>query len=343
MKFILLHVVKAYISLGMFFYFKKITVYHAERVPKKQPVLILSNHQNGLIDPLIIAITCGRFFYFLTRAKVFKKSLLAKIFNALQMIPVYRLQDGWGSISNNNAIFESCTKLLHEDDAIVIFPEGNHNLKRAVRPLSKGFTRVVLDTLEKYPATDLQLVPVGVNYQDALKFPDSVSIYYGEPIAAQNYYSGEKKQDVVPLKLKIQSEISELTTHIPAEHYDETLDKLVALNADFLNPMAVNYSIKNNLKDCPEKPKEHFLFIKKVFRFLLICSFIMPYVVWKFYARPKITELEFLATFRFALTIVLGPFWLLLISLILFAFFGVWVALIYVVTSLIIALLAIKL
>jgi 1-acyl-sn-glycerol-3-phosphate acyltransferase len=71
---------------------------------------------------------------------VFKKPLVAKILDSLQMLPVYRIRDGWGNLTNNTAVFERCSKLLKTGECIVIFPEGNHNLKRTVRPLSKRFT-----------------------------------------------------------------------------------------------------------------------------------------------------------------------------------------------------------
>ena len=91
----------------MFFYFKRIHVHNVENVPKDKPVLLLANHQNALLDALLIATKCGRFSYFLTRAAVFKKSFIGKILKSLQMLPVYRVRDGWSTISNNNAIFES--------------------------------------------------------------------------------------------------------------------------------------------------------------------------------------------------------------------------------------------
>ncbi|MDO6758791.1 lysophospholipid acyltransferase family protein [Tamlana sp. 2_MG-2023] len=336
-------IVRGYMNLGMFFYFKKITVYNKERVPKDKPVLILGNHQNGLIDPLLVAVRFKRFFYFLTRAGVFTKPLLAKLFHVFQMLPVYRIRDGWGNLTNNNAIFENCTKLLSRGETVVIFPEGGHDLRRTVRPLSKGFTRIVLDTLEKHPKTDLQLIPMGLNYESPLKFPDSASIYFGEPVNAKDFYTGERNKDVVQLKSRIQSELSELTANIPIDNYAETLSKLEALNVDFLKPQAVNACIKNDFKAPVTKPKDSFVAIKKFFRFLLICNFIMPYAVWKYYAQPKIKELEFVATFRFAVTIVLGPLWLLLTALVVGLFFGFYIALAYVLASLAVVLLAVKL
>ena len=80
---------------------------------------------------------------------------------------------------------------------------------------------------------DLQLLPVGVNYANAEKFPDSTSIYFGSPLVAKDYISGNKNEDVVRLKAKIQSDISQLTTDIPEEHYQETLDELERIKCRF--------------------------------------------------------------------------------------------------------------
>ncbi|WP_242521377.1 lysophospholipid acyltransferase family protein [Tamlana sp. s12] len=343
MKYIFLRAIRGYMKIGMFFYFKKITVFNKERLPKNKPTLILCNHQNGLIDPLLIAVTIDRFLHYLTRAGVFTKPFLAKLFHWFQMLPVYRIRDGWGNLTNNNAIFETCTKLISQGETVVIFPEGGHDLRRTVRPLSKGFTRIVLDTLEKYPETDLQLLPLGLNYEGILNFPDKATIHFGESIPAKSLYTGQRNQDVITLKARIQAEMSKLTTVIPIEGYQETLDKLESLKVDFLKPQAVNACIKNNFEAPVKRPKARFVWLKKLFRFLLIVNYIMPYVVWKYYAQPKIKELEFVATFRFAVTIVLGPFWLLLTAFVVGGLFGFTAALYYVVMSLVLVLVAVKL
>ena len=50
--------VKIYVRTGFAFYFKKINLVGIENIPKKRAILFVSNHQNALIDPLLIgAIT----------------------------------------------------------------------------------------------------------------------------------------------------------------------------------------------------------------------------------------------------------------------------------------------
>ena len=324
----------------MFFYFRKIKIHGIKNVSKNKPVLLLSNHQNALLDALLIATKCGRFSYFLTRAAVFKKPLVSKILISLQMLPVYRVRDGWSSISNNNAIFETCSTLLNTNEAVVIFPEGSHNLKRAVRPLSKGFTRIVFDTLEKYPETDLQLIPVGLNFEHAEKFPDSTSLFFGKPLCAKDFISENRNDDVVKLKAKIQSKIAELTTHIPSDKYKEIETTLNNLQVDYLNPKAVNNCIANHFENCETNRKPKIKNIRMFFKSLLILNLLLPYLIWKFIAEPKIDEIEFTSTFRFAIAITLVPFYLLILVILLALLLSCQIAIIYLISVLIISLLA---
>jgi len=343
LKQLWLYSVRAYIKLGLFFYFKEIKVDDVKHLPKDKPVLFLSNHHNALIDALLIAIKCGRFSYFLTRASVFKNPIVSKLLKSLNMLPVYRIRDGWNTISNNNLIFESCTDLLHQNEAVFIFPEGNHNLNRTVRPLSKGFTRIVFDTLEKYPEMDLHLIPIGLNFVNAEGFPDSVSIYFGKPIAAKPFVSDNRNESVLNLKQKIHFEISKLATHIPVEDYQETLQKLDALKVDYLNPKAVNKCIANNFESCEQKPKSKFNWLRSFLKGLLILNILPPYLIWKFVAQPKIKEIEFIATFRFAIAITLVPIYLLIICLVLASVFTSIFGLSYFILVITLSLLAVKL
>ncbi len=327
----------------MFFYFRKIKIHNIQNVPKNKPVLLLSNHQNALLDALLIATKCGRFSYFLTRASVFNKPLIAKILKSLQMLPVYRIRDGWGNLANNNAIFETCSSLLNKSASIVIFPEGNHSLKRTVRPLSKGFTRIVLETLDKNPKLDLQLLPVGLNYLHADKFPDSTSIYFGEPIEAKTYISENRNETVLNLKIKIQTEIANLTTNISKDNYDDTLKQLNKLDVDFLNPIVVNNCVASGFSDCESIKTNNLKFLKQVFKVLLVIIFILPFIVWKCFVKPKIKDIEFLSTFRFAIVVTLAPLWLISVSFVLAITFGWQLAISYILASLCITLLAVKL
>jgi 1-acyl-sn-glycerol-3-phosphate acyltransferase len=332
-----------YIRLGMFFYFKKLKVKGRYNVSKDQPILLLANHQNALLDALLIAITCGRFVYFLTRASVFKKALVSKLLKSLHMLPVYRVRDGWHTISNNNAVFDTCKSLLNKNEAVVIFPEGSHNLARRVRPLSKGFTRIVFDTLELTPELPLQLIPVGVNFQNAIAYPDRTAIYYGAPITARDFISENRNEGVIKLKSTIHAELSKLTTHIDETNYEDTIMKLNALQPDYLHPQSVNAALANDLQSEISKYKPMFKLLQQFFKGVMLVNILLPYLVWKLFVQPKIKELEFTATFRFAIAITLVPIYLLVVTVLLTVFLDLKLALIYLVSVIIVSLLSTKL
>lgn len=349
MKQLWLHTVRGYIRLGLFFYFKKIRVVNVNNVSKSEAVLFLANHQNALLDALLIATQSRRFSYFLTRASVFNNALVSKILKSLLMLPVYRVRDGWGNLTKNNSVFSMSAKLLFQQKAIVIFPEGSHHLNRTVRPLSKGFTRLVFETLERYPKTKLQLVTVGLNYKNAKKFGDSVLINYGSPLEVNHEILENKNKAVIYLKGFVFNKLCALTTHIQTEDYKNTLQKLEYLDVDFLNPEAVNQCIYTNFKNCKAKTQKKTvlkavtLCLKKLSKIVLIINLFVPYFIWKKVFEPKIKEVEFVSTFRFAIAITLVPIFMLLIMVFLALYYSLLFAILYFINVLIIALLAVKL
>ena len=258
------------------------------------------------------------------------------------MLPVYRIRDGIQTIKKNKEVFEACTELLNEKHSLVIFPEGNHNLKRTVRPLSKGFTRIVFDGLDKYPDLDLQLVPVGFNYKNPERFVDEVSLYIGEPIKAKKYKDYERNVAVVKLKAAVHQSITKLTTHIPHDHYDAILKELIANEVDFLNPQLVNESISNNFKMSGFEKKPQNSMLRQWFKGLLILNLWLPYLIWKKVIKLKIKEVEFVSTFRFTVVITLVPFYLLVLTSILSGLFGWFIATTYLLMVIILALIVVK-
>jgi len=60
-------------------------------------------------------------------------------------------------------------------------------------------------------------------------------------------------------------------------------------------------------------------------------------------AQPKIKEIEFIATFRFAIAITLVPLWLGFVAILFAVLFSGSLAIYFIVSALIIALLAVKL
>ena len=85
-------------------YFGKVQVFGQEKLPKNAGVLFSPNHQNALIDPLLLAVTLKEPIHFFTRGDIFIKPLKG-ILRRLNLLPVYRIRDGFSSLKKNQNSF----------------------------------------------------------------------------------------------------------------------------------------------------------------------------------------------------------------------------------------------
>ena len=323
MKKILYSLLQYSIRMGFFFYFKRIRRYGIKSVPWDEPLLLLPNHQNALIDPLCIAAYAPKKPYFLTRSDVFVNPVAKVFFEFLRMLPIYRIRDGRDTLVRNRAIFDRCGRLLADSQAILIFPEANHNLQRRVKPLSKGFTRILWHALEQNSRLEPKLVPVGVNYVDAAGFPDSAAFYFGTPIPVRPFDDKARRRETgQQLGAMVQEQLQHLTTHIPeAMEYDATI------KVDFLKP--------HEVRSCLEGPALPALtaqpFLRRwafaVWDTLFILANLPAVALWRGFIKPRVAEPEFLSTHRFLLGLILYPLAYLLILGFLAAGPGIWFAL----------------
>lgn len=330
MKLIWYYFLKLYINIGFSFYFKNIRLVGKENIPKKKAVLFVSNHQNALIDPLLIAVTNSRVTHFLTQAVIFKNPVVKKLLFSVNMIPIYRIRDGRNSISKNDKIFEYCYQILNKKQAVLIFAEGSHNIQHRIRPLSKGFTRIVFGTLEQYPNLEIDIIPVGVNYSNAKKYASNVSIYYGNPISVNQYRDNyDKIESINSLKNEVSDQMKKLTVHIEDSSKHDEIVKYFRED-DFLYPEKVNKKLENlsNLEPLEIEKENQFNLLNPIVKF----NSFFPLQIWK-YAYSKVKEDEYISTFRFSVGITSFPIFYLLQAWIVSVFFTSTIAYVYLFLS----------
>ena len=337
------YIMRFYLKVGLFFLHKKITVVGKENIPKKGAILFIGNHQNALIDAILIPTTTKRKIHFLTRASAFSTKLITKFLKSLNLIPVYRIRDGIGTIERNLAVFEQCFEILNNEGAVEVFAEGAHHLKRQILPLKKGFARIILGTLKKYPTLEIQIVPIGINYDSHLNFPSSVSIHYGKPILANNFINVENPDiRFMAIKNEVNSALKKLTLHIEDDaNYDEIISKLNSANVDYTNP-AETTKLMQNLKSSSTKQVTN----NKVNWLLPIhlitkLNSIFPLLIWQ-YLKSTITDIVFTNTYRFALIMTVFPLFYVVQTAIIFYFFNINYALIYFASSILFGIISSK-
>lgn len=229
-------------------FYSDITVTGRHYIPNDKPVLFVANHQNSFLDALHVVNNTRHFVHFLTRAEAFGNPVLDRFFESLNMLPVYRARDGFRTISRNRDIFADCFERLQQRDAVLVFAEASHKMVRRVRPLSKGFTRIVFGAEEKYDwQLDLQIIPVGINYADHCKSQTLVHIIFDEAMPAAEYknlYKKDERGAAQKLKVDVADRLKKLTLHIPDKNhyplYQLLLDELEPDRDMILHPQKIN-------------------------------------------------------------------------------------------------------
>ena len=319
MRPLLYNFFKALVRSGLFCYYQEIQMHGLDRVPGDRAVMLLPNHQNALLDPLLYAAFARVSKpYFLTRSDVFSNPLLKWMFEGLRMMPIYRLRDGRETLSRNQQVFETCATLFSKGAHILLFPEASHNLKRQVRPLSKGFTRILAHSFEKFPQLDIWIVPVGVNYQKAADFPDRVAFYFGEAFSTRVYWGGpEQGMDIASLRERVFQDLTKLTTHVPPDaDYMECVRQLEQGGVDLLNPDATHRFLSGEAES-KKIPSYARSFPWRIWDLLFHTLNAPVWIPWRWIARNKVWEPEFMSTFRFIYALLAMPLYYLMAGVLL--------------------------
>lgn len=232
-----------WLRLASWFYFREVRVTGLHRLPKTGPVLFAANHQNSFLDAVLIATRVDRPIHFLVRSDVFRKPWARKVLHALNMMPVFRLRDGWNTLSRNAESFSRCTEIWMHGGAVLIFPEGNHSFQRRLRPLSRGFTKPLMQTLDRCPGIDIKVVPVGLNFTAHASARSGVHVIFGEVIAVQDHCTAGGL-DANGLRNELAAAMRGLVTHIgDTDGYDSIIRTLEEKGADYMDPDTMNRRI----------------------------------------------------------------------------------------------------
>lgn len=332
--------VKLFLKISLEFYAKKIKVFGKENIPKKGAVLFAINHPNALMDPLFVTSNSSRENHFLVRADVFKKPLVKKALASLNLMPIYRIRDGRKQLSNNEEIFEKCFNILKNEETLIIFPQGGHSRDRNIKPLSKGFTRIVFGALEQNSDLEIAVIPIGITYQNSSTYPSKVCVQFGEVIDSRGIFNDNPKPKAINiLKSQVSNQLKKLTVHIPDdENYKATLQKLNNANVDFTEVDKVNKMIAEN--NFPEAVKKPINFLKPIF-YLILLNSIFPLLIWKKMSK-NIDEIEFVDTMKYGVNVISFPIFYGLQAFVIHFFLGWENAGIYFVASILLVFIFTK-
>lgn len=312
---------KAFVMINCFLFFRKLRFTGLKNIPRKGPVIFAINHQNALLDPLVIHSTGFRNPYFLTRGDIFKNKLVNKFLRGIKMLPIYRRRDGIDSIKMNEPVFESTKEILLTGGAVGIFPEGSHSLKYRIRPLKKGIARIAFKAEETADfKLNLKIVPVGIYYESHFSPKGKTYVKYGEPMQVADYqdaYIENQNQGIEKLISEVRERIKPLTLHFDdQENYDQNLitfksKRIYKKNLDkqLSSDQALVDSIEKGIPFEGKADKRNMVLSTLGYAWLIIWRIIsfIPKSIVDIIIKKKVKDPHFYATMRYAYSAFLYP------------------------------------
>jgi 1-acyl-sn-glycerol-3-phosphate acyltransferase len=181
------------------------------------PVLVVANHPNSLLDPLVVFRTAGRPTRPLAKAPLFDQLFVGGMLRVLGGLPVYRKQDDAGQMHRNEQTFDAAIAALRAGHAVQIYPEGISHSEPALVPLRTGAARIAFGAEVRSDwSLGLQLVPIGITYRQKALFRGTALAFIGEPFTIDEYREAYGRDPVAA--------VQSLTEEIAQRLQDVTLN-----------------------------------------------------------------------------------------------------------------------
>ncbi len=188
------------------------------QVPKTAPVVMVVNHTNGLCDGHFQLAVTERPVHVLAKYKLFEIPVLGWVVRNVGAIPVYRKKDGVDT-SRNTDSFRAIHEALAKGDVIAVFPEGESRATPFLRELKTGAARMALGAEEGLEwRAGVQIVPVGITYEDTERFRSRAEAWVGEPLVVHDCYAAWHHSPILAgraLTERISKAMRALTLEVP--------------------------------------------------------------------------------------------------------------------------------
>ena len=211
-------------------FFNQISIQNKQIVPNTSPIIFVANHPNFFMDPLIIGSYCPRQLYFFAKSTLFNSPLKKRILTRLNLVPVYRKIDDKENMGGNVNSFNKGYKILENNGAFLIFPEGISVGKRVLGKIKTGAARIGLEAeLKNDFALNIVIIPIGLSYSDQVRFRSNIMIRFGSPIELSKFEKEYKTNEVETVKkvtLIIEKSLNNLTNYYQTDQIEDIVQGL---------------------------------------------------------------------------------------------------------------------
>ncbi|MDF3057924.1 MAG: 2-acyl-glycerophospho-ethanolamine acyltransferase [Rariglobus sp.] len=213
------------------FYYPRIEVTGADRIPRSGPVLLAANHPNSLIDPVLLGVAAGRPVRLMAKAPLFDIPLFGKLLRALGMVPAYRGTDDRSLVARNLESLAAAAKQIADGHVMGIFPEGKSHDDNQLALVRSGAARLALQALAA-GAQGLKVVPVGLHYEQKERFRSAVLTKIGEPVDVGAWlaqHGGDEHLAMRTLTAELNARLKAVVLHLDEVAWQPLLEDLEAL------------------------------------------------------------------------------------------------------------------
>ena len=178
---------------------------------------------------MLVCKKSNRIVHFLANAGLFKPPFWKWFFTTFYTIPIQRYMDTGGKPLKNQDSFNKCDEFLIGGGALFIAPQGTSWLERRLGEIKTGTARIALSAAAKQNFdTELEIIPVGVTYEDALTFRRDALVQIGEPIKIANYreaYEAHTRTAAIKLTADLTEAMRALVIDAKTVERDDLLKK----------------------------------------------------------------------------------------------------------------------
>jgi len=181
-------------GVALHWFYRDIRITGRERIPTGVPLLIAANHQNSLLDSLIVAWVMPRRIAMTAKATLTENPLIALLFRIVGVVPLRRVSDearkanGASSDRSRNAeAFREILNLLEHRRAVLIFPEGKSHNEVGLEPLKTGLARLALRARDERSIKGVTILPLGLIFEDKGVPGTAIGARVGEPIEMDSW------------------------------------------------------------------------------------------------------------------------------------------------------------
>lgn len=205
--------------------FRRIRIYGSHFIPTG-PTLFACTHRNGAVDGYVLCNALTRPLFILG-SNLTNSRFMRFFFGG--HLDINRYPQSIAENRENRSKLISAARMAADGRHVIMFPEGTSWLGPTLRPVRKGMACLIQQALKELPA--IQVVPVGLHYEQGNVFRSDVEIHFGSPL----HFSREAARNLDTINEALTNALNEVAVNFSSPT-DQALGECFAHAAIHLDP-----------------------------------------------------------------------------------------------------------